>query len=170
MRYLYLLPLFLVLFFAFWAWNETTNSRRETSLILSSSSNYLSSSSMEAAFFTVDDVHRLLLLRTKQKNGVYLGKIEPAVDTLALELVTIFHEVMGDSFIPVITSANDYPYHARFSKHYYNKAIDFRSKDLNAKQKKELLEKAQLKIFKRGRVLLESSGKSNEHIHLELID
>jgi hypothetical protein len=170
MRYLYLLPLFLVLFFAFWAWNETTNSRRETSLILSSSSNYLSSSSMEAAFFTVDDVHRLLLLRTKQKNGVYLGKIEPAVDTLALELVAIFHEVMGDSFIPVITSANDYPYHARFSKHYYNKAIDFRSKDLNAKQKKELLEKAQLKIFKRGRVLLESSGKSNEHIHLELID
>lgn len=170
MRYLYLLPLFLVLFFAFWAWNETTNSRRETSLILSSSSNYLSSSSMEGAFFTVDDVHRLLLLRTKQKNGVYLGKIEPAVDTLALELVAIFHEVMGDSFIPVITSANDYPYHARFSKHYYNKAIDFRSKDLNAKQKKELLEKAQLKIFKRGRVLLESSGKSNEHIHLELID
>jgi len=170
MRYLYLLPLFLALFFAFWAWNETTNSRRETSLILSSSSNYLSSSSMEAASFTVDDVHRLLLLRTKQKNGVYLGKIEPAVDTLALELVAIFHEVMGDSFIPVITSANDYPYHARFSKHYYNKAIDFRSKDLNAKQKKELLEKAQLKIFKRGRVLLESSGKSNEHIHLELID
>lgn len=75
MRYLYLLPLFLVLFFSFWAWNETTNSRRETSLILSSSSKSIFSSSMEAASFTVDEVHRLLLLRTKQKSGVYLGKI-----------------------------------------------------------------------------------------------
>lgn len=84
--------------------------------------------------------------------------------------MAVFHEVMGDSFIPLITSANDYPYHARFSKHYYNKAIDFRSRDLSAKQKKELLEKAQLKLFKRGRVLLESSGKSNEHLHLELLD
>jgi len=170
MRYLYFLPLFLVLFFAFWAWNETTNSMRENSITLSSSSKCIYSSSIKATSFTVDDVHRLLLARTRQKKGVYLDKIEPALDSLALDIVAVFHEVMGDSFIPLITSANDYPYHARFSKHYYNKAIDFRTKDLSTKQKKELLKKAQLKVFKRGRVLLESSGKSNEHLHLELLD
>lgn len=170
MRYLYLLPLFFVIIIAIFVWQNTTKSFSKDSIIESSSSIFISSDSFKTYSFSADDVHRLLLARTKQKKGVYLDKMEPSLDSLALDIVCVFHEVMGDSYVPTITSANDYPYHTRFSKHYYNKAIDFRTKDLNSRQKKELLEKAQIRIYKKGRVLLEVNGKSNEHLHLELLN
>lgn len=170
MRYLYILPLFLVLIIVFLFWQENKDSLLY--IPMESSSSFVSSSSVVSnqVSFTINDVHRLLLLRTKQKKGVYLEKIPPSLDTLALDIVAVFHEVMGDDYTPVITSANDYPYHARFSKHYYNKAIDFRTNNMNSNQKKELYEKAQKKINKRGRVFLEFMGKPNEHLHLELLD
>lgn len=72
----------------------------------------------------------MLLKRTEQKPGVQMGKLDPALDTAGLVAVAEFHRVMGDSYRPTITSANDFAWHVRFSKHYYNRALDFRLFDV----------------------------------------
>ena len=116
--------------------------------------------------FGVREVHRLLIKRTKQKPGVYLESLEPAMDTAGLEIVNIFHQVMGDDYVPVITSGNDWPYHVRKSKHYENKAMDIRIKYIPIEKRREIVERAQKKLSPRFRILWEKGDA--EHLHLEL--
>ncbi len=97
-----------------------------------------------------------------------MGRLHPAMDTAALEVVAIFHEVAGDSYIPVITSGNDFPGHLMTSKHYENKALDFRTKDLTRAQQRMLLQKANDKLAPRFTVILEDAGTINEHLHFHL--
>ena len=40
--------------------------------------------------FSGREVHKLLIKRTKQKPGVYLESLEPAMDTAGLEIVNVF--------------------------------------------------------------------------------
>lgn len=113
-------------------------------------------------------VHRLLLQRTRQKAGVYLESLEPAMDSFALEIVNVFHSVMGYEYVPVITSGNDWPYHLRNSKHYMNKALDFRIKNLLYEEKKSIVEMAQERLKGRCRVIWERGDA--EHLHVEMLE
>lgn len=116
------------------------------------------------------DVHALLLLRTAQKHGVQTGKLESAMDSAGLVVVAEFHRVMGDSYRPTITSANDFAWHARFSKHYYNKALDFRLFDVPRERRSDLIRSIRRKLGSRFLVLWENAGKRGEHLHIELRD
>ncbi len=114
------------------------------------------------------DVHALLLSRTAQKRGVQTGKLEAAMDTAGLVVVAEFHRVMGDSYRPTITSANDFAWHVRFSMHYYNKALDFRLFDVPRERRSELIRSIRRKLGSRFRVLWENVGRPGEHLHVEL--
>ena len=118
--------------------------------------------------FNQREVHRLLIKRTRQKPGVYLESLLPVMDTAGIEIVHCFHKVMGDDYVPVITSGNDYPYHKRESKHYKNAAMDFRIKDVPLNNRREIVEMTQLKLGERFRVLWEKGEM--EHLHVELVD
>jgi hypothetical protein len=116
------------------------------------------------------DVHRLLLKRTNQKSGVSTGKLEAVMDTAGLVVVAEFHKVMGDSYRPTITSANDFGCHARFSKHYMNLALDFRMHDIPSDKRDELVAAIKKALGERFLVLWEDAGTTNEHLHIELRD
>ena len=129
---------------------------------------YLRQLKMSHKPFSQGGVHRLLLKRTRQKQGVYLESLEPAMDSVGLEIVNAFHQVMGFEYVPVITSGNDYPYHVRNSTHDENTALDFRLKGLLYEERKSVIEIAQEKLKGRARVLWER-GEA-EHLHVELLD
>jgi hypothetical protein len=116
--------------------------------------------------FSGREVHKLLIKRTKQKPGVYLESLEPAMDTAGLEVINAFHQVLGDDYVPVITSGNDWPYHARKSKHYENKAIDFRIKYIPLEQRREIVNLVTGRLSPRFRIIWERGDA--EHLHLEL--
>lgn len=129
---------------------------------------YLRSLKAKNRPFSKDGVHRLLLQRTRQKEGVYLESLLPVMDSAGIEVVHCFHKVMGDDYIPVITSGNDYPYHAKNSKHYMNAALDFRIVNLPMNKRREVVEMAQLRLGYRFRVLWEK-GEA-EHLHVEVLE
>lgn len=116
------------------------------------------------------DVHRLLLKRTGQKPGVLMGKLESALDSAGIAVVAEYHKVMGDSYTPTITSANDFAFHKRFSKHYLNRALDFRISDVPPSKRAALVAAVRKALGSRFLVLWEDAGKSNEHLHVELLD
>ena len=129
---------------------------------------YLRSLKTQKRPFNDRGVHRLVLQRTRQKQGVYLESMEPALDSAALEVINVFHSVMGFEYVPVITSGNDYPYHARNSKHYENKALDFRLKGLLPEERRSVIEMSQKRLEGKARVLWEKG--ETEHLHVELLD
>ena len=129
---------------------------------------YLRSLKAQKRPFNSRAVHRLVLQRTRQKQGVYLESMEPALDSVALEVINVFHSVLGYEYVPVITSGNDYPYHARNSKHYENKALDFRLKGLLPEERRSIIDMSQKRLEGRARVLWEK-GEA-EHLHVELLD
>ena len=129
MKYLALIPLFFaVLAVGGVYWLIRSNERPipqvqiQTEEIVFDAEAYLRSLKARNMPFSKGGVHRLLLQRTRQKQGVYLESLLPAMDTAGIEIVHCFHKVMGDDYVPVITSGNDYPYHAKNSKHYMNAA------------------------------------------------
>ncbi|PWJ69983.1 MULTISPECIES: hypothetical protein [unclassified Fibrobacter] len=118
--------------------------------------------------FNNDEVHRLLLKRTRQKQGVYLESMPSIMDTIGLEIVNAYHVVLGDDYVPVISSGNDFPGHVRTSKHYMNAAFDFRIKDVPLKERHRLIEMVTDRIGNRCKVIWEK-GEA-EHLHVELLD
>ena len=118
--------------------------------------------------FNQREVHRLLLKRTRQKPGVYLESLLPAMDTAGIEIVHCFHVVLGDDYVPVITSGNDYPYHMPNSKHYKNAAMDFRINDVPMNKRRDIVEMIQDKLGERFRVLWEKGEM--EHLHVEMTE
>ena len=118
--------------------------------------------------FNQREVHRLLLKRTRQKPGVYLESLLPAMDTAGIEIVHCFHVVLGDDYVPVITSGNDYPYHKPNSKHYKNAAMDFRINDVPMNKRRDIVEMVQDKLGERFRVLWEKGEM--EHLPVEMTE
>ena len=175
MKYLYLIPLFIaVLAIGGVYWLVRSNERPVPHVefhneeVVFDAEQYLRSLNAKNRPFSKGGVHRLLLQRTRQKQGVYLESLLPAMDSAGIEVVHCFHKVMGDDYVPVITSGNDYPYHAKNSKHYMNAALDFRIVNLPMNKRRELVEMAQLRLGYRFRVLWEK-GEA-EHLHVELLD
>lgn len=123
---------------------------------------------LKAKKFNSGEIHRLLLMRTRQKAGVYLESLVPAMDTVGLTIVNVFHNVLGDDYTPVITSGNDYPFHARYSKHYENKALDFRIKYIPIEKRRMIVIGVEDRLRGRCRVIWEK-GEA-EHLHVELLE
>lgn len=113
-------------------------------------------------------VHNLLIRRTFQKRGVYLESLEPALDSAGIEIVNVYHVVLGDDYTPVITSGNDWPYHSRNSKHYMNKALDFRIKYIPIAERKKIIELCKKRLKGRFKVIWERGAA--EHLHVEMLD
>lgn len=114
------------------------------------------------------DTPQVLVVRTKQ--NVYPDKLDTALLRALPTIVRHYQNVMGETYQPVITSANDGEEHHRKSAHYQNKAIDFRANNLNREQAVALHSKLQAALGPRYLILLESSGSSNQHLHVETRD
>ena len=114
------------------------------------------------------EVHNLLIKRVQLKTGVYTGKLDAAMDSAGLVVVAEYHKVMGDSYRPTITSANDYGKHARRPKHYENKALDFRISDVPRNKRSQLVASIRQALGKRFNVFWEEKNTANEHLHIEL--
>lgn len=66
----------------------------------------------------------------------------------------------------VITSGRDGK-HMAGSKHYYDRALDFRTKTLPLADKFALRDRVKKRLGPAYDVILESLGKANEHLHVE---
>ena len=176
MKHLYLLAPILAIFAIFAVYFLIQTNRRpiphyepkQEPEVIFDAEEYLRQLKKDHKPFGTRGVHRLLLKRTRQKAGVYLESLEPALDSIGLEVVNVYHSVMGFEYVPVITSGNDWPYHAKKSKHYENKALDFRIKFLLPEEKKSIVELATKKLEGRARVIWEKGEM--EHLHVELLD
>lgn len=65
-----------------------------------------------------------------------------------------------------ITSGNDST-HMKGSRHYTDEALDVRTKNLSSAIKHSLLDTVKKRLGKDYDVILESEGKTNEHMHVE---
>lgn len=173
MRMLSLLPLFIaVLFLALIAYLIREDRARPAPVFPAHAAEALSfsdNSSASARSWSEKDVHWLLLHATSRKSGVYVSKLDPALDSAAVEVVAVYHHILGYSYKPVITSGNDYPWHVRNSMHYQNKALDFRIVDVPWEKREIVVREVQNALRGRFRVLWESPGKDGEHLHVEML-
>ena len=96
----------------------------------------------------------------KVKSGVHPRSltIAAAVINAAIEL-----QLTADM---LITSGND-GVHMPKSKHYEDAALDFRTKHLNGDDRAALIQAAKKRLGKGYDVILESLGRTNEHLHIE---
>ena len=66
-----------------------------------------------------------------------------------------------------VTSGNDST-HKTGSRHYTNEAVDFRTKNMTKTNKMAFIIKMQERLGPKYLVLLESEGKAQEHLHVEV--
>lgn len=115
-------------------------------------------------------MHKEALSQVKLKDkSVNVKRLKPQMDSALVTVVEVYWEILGNDFVPVVTSGNDYAGHVRNSKHYKNSALDFRTRDPNiSKENRKLIaDKVRAKLDKRYVVLLESPGKATEHLHVQ---
>lgn len=115
-------------------------------------------------------MHKEALSQVKLKDkSVNVKRLKPQMDSALVTVVDVYWEVLGDDFVPVVTSGNDYAGHKSNSKHYKNSALDFRTKDpkISKENRKLIADKVRAKLDKRYVVLLESPGKATEHLHVQ---
>lgn len=114
------------------------------------------------------DLRDYVLNNTNRKPEVNYSVVS-AIDTALYEIIAVYRDVLNNSsYKPLITSANDYNYHMNNSAHYRGEAIDLRIKDLNSRQKKEIISGIKHTLGRRFLVLHEDVGQANEHIHVQL--
>lgn len=116
------------------------------------------------------ELHKEALSQVKLKDkSVNVKRLKPQMDSALVTVVGVYWEVLGNDYVPVVTSGNDYAGHAYNSKHYRNSALDFRTRDskISAAQRKQIADKVRVRLDKRYVVLLESPGKANEHLHVQ---
>ena len=99
-----------------------------------------------------------------------MSSLRPEIDSAIVVIVEAFQDAMeDDSFLPVITSANDFSGHAKNSAHYAGAAVDLRIKDIGSlNARKELAADVRERLGDRFYVLHEDIGSSNEHLHVQM--
>lgn len=115
-------------------------------------------------------MHKEALSQVKLKdNSVNVKRLKPQMDSALVVVVGVYWEVLGNDYVPVVTSGNDYAGHMSNSKHYKNSALDFRTKDskISMENRKLIADKVRAKLDERYVVLLESPGKAAEHLHVQ---
>lgn len=115
-------------------------------------------------------LHKEALSQVKLKDqDVNVRRLKPQMDSALIVVVGVYWEVLGNDFVPVVTSGNDYFGHKWNSKHYRNSALDFRLKDpaISKENRKLISAKVRERLDKRYVVLHESPGKASEHLHVQ---
>lgn len=114
--------------------------------------------------------HERVIGATRQKAEVNLSTIRPEIDSAIARVVKAYRLFTEDySFMPLITSADDYEGHATRSAHYEGAAVDFRIKDMgDLEDRRELVQMICDELDERFLVLHEDVGTSNEHVHVQL--
>lgn len=114
--------------------------------------------------------HERVIDATRQKAEVNLSTIRPEIDSAIARVVKAYRLFTEDySFMPLITSADDYEGHATRSAHYVGAAVDFRIKDMgDLEDRRELVQMICDELDERFLVLHEDVGTSNEHVHVQL--
>ncbi|MCQ2088824.1 MAG: hypothetical protein MJY93_01110 [Fibrobacter sp.] len=116
------------------------------------------------------ELHKDALSQVKLKdNSVNVKRLKPQMDSALVTVVGVYWEVLGNDYVPVVTSGNDYAGHKYNSKHYKNSALDFRTKDpkIPMEKRKLIADKVRRKLDKRYVVLFESPGQGTEHLHVQ---
>ncbi len=116
------------------------------------------------------ELHKEALSQVKLKDkSVNVKRLKPQMDSALVTVVGVYWDVLGNDYVPVVTSGNDYAGHKYNSKHYKNSALDFRTKDpkISMAQRKQIADKVRAKLDERYVVLFESPGKSAEHLHVQ---
>jgi hypothetical protein len=93
------------------------------------------------------------------------GVIVPKVTIIAAAVVNAANDLKIDGEIWV-TAGRDGK-HVSNSKHYYDQALDIRTKNLDNKTCELFVRVIRRRLGKDYDVILESSGKPNEHLHIE---
>jgi hypothetical protein len=99
----------------------------------------------------------------KFKAGVVVSK-----QAIIAAAVVNAANVLGfsNSVIITVTSGNDSK-HKKGSKHYEDKALDVRTKNLTSDEKHALLNAVRERLGPDYDVILEFEGRANEHAHIE---
>ena len=116
------------------------------------------------------ELHKEALSQVKLKdNSVNVKRLKPQMDSAMVVVVGVYWEVLGNDYIPVVTSGNDYAWHKSNSKHYKNSALDFRTRDpkISVENRRLIADKVRARLDKRYLVLLELPGTSKEHLHVQ---
>jgi len=99
------------------------------------------------------------------KPSVQLHGISPEILVAYIEAIQVYAKY---NYPCIITSCIDGK-HMRSSKHYMGDAIDLRTKHIPALGTKRLIQKDIIAaLTKNYDVILESIGKPNEHLHIEV--
>lgn len=115
-------------------------------------------------------MHKEALSQVKLKDkSVNVKRLKSEMDSALVVVVGVYWEVLGNDYVPVVTSGNDFSGHKWNSKHYRNSALDFRTKDpkISKENRKLIANKVRDKLDKRYYVLLESPGTAEEHLHVQ---
>ena len=114
------------------------------------------------------DMHAYVRENIKIKPGVNM-KVIPEIDTALYEIIDIYRKILKDStYMPLITSANDYNGHSKNSAHYRGAAVDIRIRDLDKTSKKNIIVTIKKTLGKGYFILHEDIGSTNEHLHIQL--
>ncbi|GEM_PF-5919600 len=115
------------------------------------------------------EIHEELINLTRQKSDVDISHLHHALDEAGIITVAAYKSIMGDNYVPVITSGNDSHEHTHNSKHYRDAALDFRLNDISsARDRERIYQTVKEDLGNDFVVLHESKGSQNEHIHVQL--
>ena len=114
------------------------------------------------------DIHDHVIKNSQRKEGVNPTWVS-SLDTALYEIIGVYRKILNNpSYMPLITSANDYNGHSKNSAHYRGEAVDIRIKDLNKTDKKNIIDALKTTLGKGFSILYEDEGKPNEHLHVQL--
>lgn len=114
--------------------------------------------------------HELAVAMVQIKSAaVNLSNLRPEMDSALVVAANISREMFGSDYIITVTSGNDSDEHCQNSAHYSGAAVDLRTKDIsNTAMRRDFAERLQESLGNRFKVLFESQGQANEHLHVQL--
>lgn len=113
--------------------------------------------------------HNEALTYVYKKSGVNLTTLQPALDTALINVTAAYQRVLGRGYNPTVTSGDDYGGHCEQSAHYSGAALDFRLKDIDDPDLREMVTVAvRENLGDRFFVDHEAPGSENEHLHVQL--
>lgn len=103
--------------------------------------------------------------RVRIKSGVNVHSLRYEISNTVPLVIAVYKQVLGDNYIPVITSGNDGK-HSKNSLHYKNLAMDWRVNNAHSQKTKRIYSHLINSLGDSYKVLLEDIGTPNAHIHI----
>lgn len=124
----------------------------------------------------IETVRHIPLIPTSQmdvqynvKPGVNLKTLNNKLRASIPKIVSAYQAELGATYIPTITSGDDYDRHKPNSAHYRGRALDFRLNDIHAARRRHAIYNRVKKYLGNDFIVIhESPGLVNEHLHIQL--